>query len=252
MNRSLIEIHGLHKSFGGQEVLRGIDLTVERGQSVAILGQSGCGKSVLLKHIMRLLDPDQGQIVLDGENLAELPDRELIMVRRRIGMLFQSAALFDSMTVAENVGLGLKESREYSSSEIDEIVQEKLEMVNLGDVGHKNPAELSGGMRKRVGLARAIAGDPEMLLYDEPTTGLDPITAERIDDLIVELNTKLKVTSVAVTHDLRSAFKIAGRLIMLDGGQVVFDGSPEEMMHSDIPIIIGFLRSSTIKTTERS
>lgn len=246
MAHSLIQIEDLHKQFGGQPVLRGVNLTIERGESVVVMGQSGCGKSVLLKHIMRLMEPDHGRVILDGADLAELRESELTLTRRRIGMLFQSAALFDSMTVAENVGLGLKELREYTSSEITDIVRDKLEMVNLPDVGEKNPAELSGGMRKRVGMARAIAGDPEMLLYDEPTTGLDPITAERIDDLIVRLNTRLKVTSVAVTHDLRSAFKIASRIVMLHEGRVTFDGSPAEMMRSDIPIIRGFLRSSTI------
>jgi len=251
MERPLVQIEDLHKQFGGQPVLRGVDLTIKRGESVVVMGQSGCGKSVLLKHIMCLLDPDHGRIVFDGEDLADLRESELTLTRRRIGMLFQSAALFDSMTVAENVGLGLKESREYLQAEITNIVRDKLEMVDLPDVWEKNPAELSGGMRKRVGLARAIAGDPEMLLYDEPTTGLDPITAERIDDLIVRLNTRLKVTSVAVTHDVRSAFKIAGRIVMLHEGRVAFDGSPVEMMRSDIPIIRGFLRSSTINQIEQ-
>lgn len=244
MSETMIEISGVRKRFGHQSVLNGVDLSIERGQSIVIIGQSGCGKSVLLKHIVRLLEPDEGEVVFDGEVLSELKLSRLTEVRRRIGMLFQSAALFDSLTVAENVGLGLQESRRHNKSEIEEIVIDKLSMVGLRDAGEKYPSELSGGMRKRVGLARAIADDPEVLLYDEPTTGLDPITADMINDMIVELNQKLNVTSIAVTHDMVSAYKIADRIVMLYQGQVEFDGSPDEVRTTDNGIVRQFVTGS--------
>jgi len=241
MNEPLLHIENLHKSFGRQRVLAGVDIDVSAGESVAIIGRSGSGKSVLLKHIIKLLVPDRGRIVFDGMDVGKINGRTLVEVRRRFGMLFQSAALFDSMTVAENVGLGLKESRLYTRDEIAEKVAEKLALVGLAEAGDKEPSELSGGMRKRAGLARAIADDPEVLLYDEPTTGLDPITADMIDDLIVELNKKLKVTSISVTHDMKSAFKIAGRIIMLFEGKVQFDGTPEALQKSTDPVVQQFI-----------
>ncbi len=244
MDASYLQIQGLHKSFGPNEILCGVDLSIERGQSVVIIGQSGCGKSVLLKHVVRLLEPDAGTVVFDGDDISGLGGRDLAAVRRRIGMLFQSAALFDSLTVAENVGLGLKEAREISRSRIGEVVREKLDLVGLADACDKYPAELSGGMRKRVGLARAIADEPEVLLYDEPTTGLDPITADRIDDLIVELNQKLNVTSIAVTHDMKSAFRIADRIVMLYQGRLEFDGSPDEVRATDNAVVKQFINGS--------
>lgn len=243
---ALIEINDVHKSFGQQHVLRGVNLKIERGQSLVIIGQSGCGKSVLLKHLIELLEPDSGEIIFDGTNISILKGPELADIRRRFGMLFQSAALFDSMSVAENVGLGLKESRRFSKAEISEIVQSKLEMVGLKDAGEKYPSELSGGMRKRVGLARAIAHGPEVILYDEPTTGLDPITADMIDDLIVELDQKLNVTTIAVTHDMKSAFKIADRIVMLYEGKIVYDGSPEEIKKTDNELVKQFITGSSI------
>lgn len=244
MNEPLIRIENLHKSFNGQVVLDGLDLSIERGESIVVIGQSGCGKSVLLKHLIRLLDPDEGHVYFDGDDIAELKSPALVKLRRRFGMLFQSAALFDSMTVAENVGLGLSEARQLDDRQIQSTVQEKLEMVGLRGASDKEPAELSGGMRKRVGLARAIACDPEVLLYDEPTTGLDPITADMIDELIVNLNTKLKVTSIAVTHDMKSAFKIAGRIIMLHNGKIEFDGSPDEIRSTSNAVVQQFITGS--------
>jgi len=244
MNEPLIRIKDLGKSFERQKVLDGVDLDINRGESIVIIGQSGCGKSVLLKHLIRLLEPDRGEVLFDGKDVNAVEQSELVQIRRRVGMLFQSAALFDSMTVEENVGLGLRESRKHNEKEIHEIVQEKLTMVGLVSATDKSPAELSGGMRKRVGLARAIANDPEVLLYDEPTTGLDPITADMINSLIVELNTKLNVTSIAVTHDMKSAFKIADRIVMLYHGKVEFDGSPDQVRLTDNAIVKQFITGS--------
>lgn len=240
----MLQIEDIHKQFARQEVLKGVNLSLDKGESVVVIGQSGCGKSVLLKHVIKLLEPDRGRVIFDGKDIARLGSKELVSVRLRIGMLFQSAALFDSLTVAENVGLGLRESRQYRANEIGRLVSEKLKLVELQDAAAMNPAELSGGMRKRVGLARAIATDPEMLLYDEPTTGLDPITAELINDLIVELNRRLSVTSITVTHDMHSALKIASRIVMLHGGRVIFDGTPDQMLSCDDPPVRAFLRTS--------
>ena len=244
MSNPFIETQQLRKSFQGREILRGVDIKAYRGESIVVIGQSGCGKSVLLKHFIRLLEPDQGTVMFDGQDISELAGRNLARMRQRLGMLFQSAALFDSMTVAENVGLGLKESRKYTRAEITQTVLEKLEMVGLVEAAEKQPAELSGGMRKRVGLARAIANNPEVLLYDEPTTGLDPITADIINDLIVNLNQKLNVTSIAVTHDMTSAYKIADRIVMLYDGSVQFDGTPDEIKNTDDPVVRQFISGS--------
>ncbi len=241
MSECLIRIENLQKSFGPNKVIDGLTLAVGSGESIAIIGQSGTGKSVLLKHLIRLLNPDQGRIYFDGKDIATLQGDDLVAMRRRYGMLFQSAALLDSLTVAENVGLGLRESGDYLQSEIDIIVKDKLDMVGLSASAESYPAELSGGMRKRVGLARAIAASPEVLLYDEPTTGLDPITADVINDLIVSLNQRLLVTSIAVTHDMTSAFKIAERIVMLYEGRVKFDGTPEQIKVSSDPIVRQFV-----------
>ncbi|HWR83327.1 MAG TPA: ABC transporter ATP-binding protein [Candidatus Deferrimicrobium sp.] len=246
MSAPLVQIERLHKSFNDVKVLNGVDISVRRGESIVVIGQSGCGKSVLLKHIIKLLEPDEGRILFEGVDLAELDGSQLADLRRRIGMLFQSAALFDSLTVYENVGLGLKESLRYDDGRIREIVMEKLDLVGLTGTADRGTAELSGGMRKRVGLARAIAYDPELLLYDEPTTGLDPITADMIDDLIVDLNRKLNVTSFAVTHDMKSAFKIASRIVMLYNGAIVCDGTPNEIRHSDDPVVQQFITGSAL------
>jgi phospholipid/cholesterol/gamma-HCH transport system ATP-binding protein len=244
MDKPLIKIENLQKSFESSHVLNGIDLEIQRGESIVVIGQSGCGKSVLLKHLIRLLEPDSGRVLFDGEDIGDLNFQELSALRRRFGMLFQSAALFDSLTVEENVGLGLREAREYSRKEIKKIVDEKLEMVGLLGANDKQPSELSGGMRKRVGLARAIASTPEVLLYDEPTTGLDPITSDMINELIVNLRERLEVTSVAVTHDMKSAFQIADRIVMLYNGRIEFDGTPEQVKTTDNPIVQQFITGS--------
>jgi len=241
MSDTLIQIENLHKSFENNQVLRGVDLVINRGESIVIIGQSGCGKSVLLKHLIRLTEPDEGRVIFDGDDLSSMNTVRLNETRLRFGMLFQSAALFDSLTVEENVGLALKESRRLNPDTIKDIVYQKLEMVGLVSSAEKYPAELSGGMRKRVGLARAIANDPEVLLYDEPTTGLDPITSDIINDLIVELNEKLNVTSVAVTHDMTSAFKIASRIVMLYDGKSEIDGSPDEIKNTSNEIVQQFI-----------
>ncbi len=245
MSLILLEVQNLCKSFNGQKVLDSVNLQIQKGESIVVIGQSGGGKSVLLKHLMFLMEPDEGKVIFDGIDTSELKSSETTQLRKRMGMLFQSAALFDSMSVAENVGLSLKESRKFSQSEIDYIVHEKLEMVGMSEAVEKFPSELSGGMRKRVGLARAIAADPEVLLYDEPTTGLDPITGDLINELIVELSEKLKITSVAVTHDMASAFKIADRILMLYGGKIYFEGNPEAIRQTDNAVVRQFISGSS-------
>jgi phospholipid/cholesterol/gamma-HCH transport system ATP-binding protein len=244
MDMPLLQIQDLSKAFNGRRVLDGVTFDIRMGESIVVIGQSGTGKSVLLKHLIRLLEPDSGRVIFDGQDIAEFEGKALVSMRRRFGMLFQSAALFDSLSVADNVGLGLRESNNLTDKEIDDIVLSKLGMVGLLSSAEQFPAELSGGMRKRVGLARAIANDPEVLLYDEPTTGLDPITADVINDLIVDLNQKLNVTSVAVTHDMASAFKIADRIIMLYEGKVEFDGTPDEVRASSNRIVRQFITGS--------
>src|SRR3954462_14661145 len=204
----MIETRDLRKSFGSQKVLDGISFKIEEGESVIIIGGSGCGKSVLLKQIIGLMTPDSGDVLIDDESIVHMNERELITVRRKFGMLFQSAALFDSMTVEENIGFVLRKQDELSESEIKERISETLEMVELAGTEKKKPAELSGGMKKRVGLARAIAYRPEIVLYDEPTTGLDPIVSDAIDQLILRVSEKLDVTSIVVTHDTRSMRRV--------------------------------------------
>jgi len=245
MSQILFEVQNISKSFNGQKVLDSVQLQIKKGESIVIIGQSGGGKSVLLKHLIMLMEPDEGKVIFDGIDTTELRLSDKVELRKRMGMLFQSAALFDSMSVAENVGLSLKESRKFSRDEIAQIVNEKLDMVGLPDAGGKFPSELSGGMRKRVGLARAIAANPEVLLYDEPTTGLDPITGDLINELIVELTEKLRVTSVAVTHDMSSAYKIADRIMMLYNGKIHFEGSPEEMRQTDNAVVRQFITGSS-------
>ena len=225
----MIEISDLHKSFNSKLVLDGVDLAINTGETMVIIGGSGCGKSVLLRHIIGLMQPDRGSIRIDGTELSGIGRQELFGLRKRLGMLFQGAALFDSLTVAENVGLGLREHSGYSSEQRADIVGKKLEMVGMGGTGSLMPGELSGGMKKRVGLARAIAMDPEYMLYDEPTTGLDPIMADKINDLIIDLRNKMSLTSVVVTHDMVSAAKIADRIAMLHQGRIIFCGTPEEI-----------------------
>jgi len=240
----MIEITDLHKAFGGKQVLRGASLRIERGESMVVIGGSGSGKSVLIKHIIGILKPDRGDIFINGENITRLKEGALYRVRRKFGMLFQGAALFDSLAVWENVGFVFLRDKTRSEKEIKEIAAEKLKLVGLAGVEDLMPAELSGGMKKRVGLARAIAHDPEILLYDEPTTGLDPIMADAINELIVEMKKRLKVTSIAITHDMTSAYKIADRIAMLYEGRIVETGTPEEIRHTENPLVRQFITGS--------
>jgi phospholipid/cholesterol/gamma-HCH transport system ATP-binding protein len=237
----MIEARDLHKSFGALRVLQGTSLRIEKGESVVIIGRSGGGKSILLKHLIGLLRPDKGEVRVDGEDISHMNERQLLRVRRKFGMLFQSAALFDSMTVAENVGFVLMREKRTSQSEVRERVAEALEMVELAGTEDKKPSELSGGMRKRVGLARAIVYRPEIVLYDEPTTGLDPVVADSIDQLIVSVRERLHVTTVAVTHDMRSARRIGQRIMMLHEGRIYFQGTPDEVFNATDPIVSRFV-----------
>jgi len=237
----MIEARQLKKSFGPQRVLDGVDLRVEKSESVVIIGRSGGGKSILLKHLIGLLKPDEGDVIIGGESIAGMNERQLLKVRRKFGMLFQGAALFDSLTVAENVGFVLRRERKLTEPEIDKTVDQALDMVDLGGTQNKKPAELSGGMRKRVGLARAIVYQPEIVLYDEPTTGLDPIVADSIDHLIVRVREQLEVTTVAVTHDMRSARRIGQRILMLHQGRIHFTGTPDEIFQSKDPVVYRFV-----------
>lgn len=237
----MIEVRELKKSFGAHRVLDGVTLRIERGESVVIIGRSGGGKSILLKHLIGLLAPDSGELFIDGENIAHMNERQLLQVRRKFGMLFQSAALFDSLTVADNVAFLLRRERKLSERDIAQRVDETLEMVDLPGTQQKKPAELSGGMRKRVGLARAIIYRPEIVLYDEPTTGLDPVVADSIDQLILRVCDRLQVTSVVVTHDMRSARRVGERMLMLHQGRVYASGTPAEMFDSKDPVVQQFV-----------
>ena len=242
----MIEIKEVYKSFGNNQVLNGVDLNINKGETIVILGRSGCGKSVLLKHIIGLMQPDKGQIFIDEEEITAYSYEKLSNLRRRFGMLFQGAALFDSMTVEENVGLGLTEHTALSREKIKEIVKEKLRLVGMAGVENLKPAELSGGMKKRVGLARAIAMDPDIVLYDEPTTGLDPIMADVINELVISLRNTLKITSIAVTHDIVSAYKIADRIAMLYEGKIIWVGTPEETKNTTDPVVKQFIHGSSV------
>jgi phospholipid/cholesterol/gamma-HCH transport system ATP-binding protein len=241
--RAMIDVRGLHKSFGTHHVLAGIDLAVEEGTTCVILGGSGSGKTVLMKHMIGLLKPDQGQVLVDGEDIVPLGPEELERVRRKFGMVFQAAALFDSMTVFENVSFPLREHTTHGEAEMREIVRQKLDVVGLKGVEDKFPADLSGGMRKRVGLARAIVLDPKIVLYDEPTTGLDPITTDYVDEMIMGAQQKLGVTSVVISHDIASSFKVADRIAFLHGGTIVEQGPPAQLRDSEHPALRTFLQS---------
>jgi phospholipid/cholesterol/gamma-HCH transport system ATP-binding protein len=237
----LIEFRKVSKQFGRQVVLNGIDLQVRQGEGLVIIGASGSGKSVMLKHIVGLLQPDSGEVWFDGKRIDNLSERQLAPIREQFGFLFQMGALFDSMTVEENVGFPLVQHTDKSAEEIAHTVEEKLRMVGLPGVLKKMPAELSGGQRKRVALARAIALGPRVILYDEPTTGLDPIRSDVINELIIKLHRELKVTSVVVTHDMHSAFKIADRIVMLSEGKLIADGTPDQIRDSQDPIVHHFV-----------
>ena len=239
----MIEIKNLHKSFGNNNVLRSVNLTIETGETIVIIGKSGCGKSVLLKHIVGLIIPDSGFIKVEDQTVNELNIKDLYKLRKKFGFLFQGAALFDSMTVEENISLALVESdNSFSSQEIQRMVSEKLELVELPGTQNLKPAELSGGMKKRVGLARALITNPDYILYDEPTTGLDPIMADSIDLLIKDLTDKLNVTSIVVTHDMYSVKNVANKVAMMNDGKIYFIGSQEDLINSDDPIIQEFIK----------
>jgi phospholipid/cholesterol/gamma-HCH transport system ATP-binding protein len=240
----MIRLEGLYKNFGSKVVLQGLDLEVKRGETMVIIGRSGEGKSVLLKCIINLIEPDSGKIWFGGQDVLSLPEKSKTRFRQRFGMLFQGAALFDSLDVAENVSFGLRRLTDYSEEKIREIVKEKLALVGLKNIEQLKPAELSGGMKKRVGLARAIAMNPEVILYDEPTTGVDPIMADAINELIIEMQKKLSVTSIVVTHDMTSAYKIADRIAMLHEGRIVEVGTMARMKHSKNPLVHQFTTGS--------
>jgi len=237
----MIEVRDLKKSFGPQPILDGVSFSIEKGEALVIIGRSGGGKSVLLKHIIGLLQPDAGQVVIDGEDITRMPERELIRVRSKFGMVFQGAALFDSMNVAENVGFAFRRQKNLTEKEVALKVAEALDMVELANVEHKRPSELSGGMRKRVGLARAIIYHPEIVLYDEPTTGLDPIVSDSIDKLIMRVTERLKVTTVVVTHDMRTARRVGHRIALLHNKRIYVTGPPEDIFASTDPVVRQFI-----------
>jgi phospholipid/cholesterol/gamma-HCH transport system ATP-binding protein len=237
----MIEIKNLKKSFGDKVVLNGVNLNIEKGITLVIIGRSGCGKSVLLKHIIGLLKPDEGEIYIEGEDLTRMDEKRIYEIRKKFGFLFQGAALFDSMDVQENIGLALKENTFMKPDEIREVVAEKLELVGLPNIEKMKPSDLSGGMKKRVSLARSLSTNPEYILYDEPTTGLDPVMSDQIDDLIKDLSEKLKVTSVVVTHDIFSVYDVADEVAMMHEGKIYFHGTPKELTETNDPLIRDFL-----------
>jgi len=239
----MIEIKNLHKFFGENKVLRGVNLEIDTGETIVIIGRSGCGKSVLIKHIVGLLYPDEGYVKVEGQKVDEMTMQELYTLRRKFGFLFQASALFDSMTVEENIALPLVESgNNFARVELDKRVAEKLELVGMGGVQKLKPAELSGGMKKRVGLARALITDPDYIIYDEPTTGLDPIMSDSIDGLIKDLTDKLNVTSIVVTHDMYSVKNVANQVAMMHEGKIHFMGTPAELISSNDKIIKEFIQ----------
>lgn len=237
----MIQIQNIHKAFGSNHVLKGVDITIEKGEVLYIIGKSGSGKSVMLKHICALLYPDKGNIFIEGINIFEQDQATLRSVRRKMGVLFQMAALFDSMSVYENVAFNLRRFTDMSESNIKKEVAEKLELVGLKDVEHLNPSALSGGMQKRVGLARAIALDPKIMLYDEPTTAVDPILGATVDDLILRLNKEKGITSVVISHDMNSVFRTAQRVAMLYEGKFIQIGTPADFRTSTDPVVNQFV-----------
>jgi phospholipid/cholesterol/gamma-HCH transport system ATP-binding protein len=247
----VIVLREVAKAFDKRPVLAGIDLDVTRGETLVVIGKSGTGKSVLLKIIAGLMKPDAGTVAINGLRLDQVDRDTLMAIRLRMGFVFQGAALFDSLTIAQNVGLGLAETSHLYGDQIAAIVAERLDWVGLAGQGDKLPSQLSGGMRKRASLARAIAMDPEIVLYDEPTTGLDPVTAEGINDLIVSLRERLNVTAIAVTHDMHSAFKIGDRIAMLDGGQIIFSGSVAEARGTDNALVRQFIAGTVADSARR-
>ncbi|MDA3861318.1 MAG: ABC transporter ATP-binding protein [Melioribacteraceae bacterium] len=243
----MIEIKDLYKKFENNSVLQGVDLQINQGETLAIIGPSGCGKSVLLKHIIGLLEPDKGCVCIEGKNIQNLKKEELFEIRKLFGFLFQGAALFDSMTIEENITLPLVENNyNLSKSEMDKIVAKKLELVGLTGIQSKKPSELSGGMKKRVGLARALVTNPKYILYDEPTTGLDPIMSDSIDELIVHLNKEINVTSIVVTHDMFSVKNVADKVSMMHNGKIYFSGTYDEILNSSDSVIQNFAKRTVL------
>jgi phospholipid/cholesterol/gamma-HCH transport system ATP-binding protein len=246
----VIQLIDVHKAFGPKQVLQGFTLDVVEGETMVIIGYSGTGKSVAIKHIVGLLEPDAGQVIVDDLEVPKLSRRELYQLRARIGYVFQFAALFDSFTIGDNVAMGLRKQQELTDREIADRVQEALDLVDLPGVAERFPAELSGGMRKRVGIARAIALRPKYILYDEPTTGLDPVTSAVIDQLMVRMRDRLGVTSIVITHDMRSAYTVGTRIAMLYKGRVRQVGTVEEIQHSHDPLVRQFIDGKPTLETE--
>lgn len=237
----MIEVRNLRKSFGHHQILDGVSFRIDKGESVVIIGRSGGGKSVLLKHLIALLQPDAGEVLIEGENIVAMNERQLLRVRRKFGMLFQGAALFDSLSVMENIAFAFRRDHSLPEPEIAKKVAHVLDLVGLPGIENKNPSELSGGMRKRVGLARAIVYQPEIVLYDEPTTGLDPIASDSIDKLIIRVRDRLDVTSVVVTHDMRSARRLGQRILMLHDKKIYATGTADEIFASKDPVVRQFV-----------
>lgn len=237
----IIDIKDVYKSFGPKEVHSGLTLSIKKGENITVLGGSGSGKSVLLKEITGLLKPDSGDVIIEGENIVPIEENDLVRVRKKMGMLFQGAALFDSLTVEENIAYPLRENTDFPENEIREIVARNLELVGLPGIEDKMPADLSGGMKKRVGLARAMAMNPKILLYDEPTTGLDPPNISRINQLIRDMQAQFGITGVIITHDVESAFQISDRIAFLYHGKIIFTGTVEEAEGTDIEILSNFI-----------
>ena len=246
----MIKIIDLHKSFGENKVLQGINLSVESGETLVIIGQSGSGKSILIKHLIGLISPDRGEIYVDDVEITGLDEEDLFKIRRKFAMLFQGAALFDSLTVLQNVSFGLERYTDYGQEEIQEMARQALHWVGLRGIDNLMPYELSGGMRKRVGLARAIAYRPEIILYDEPSTGIDPIRADAINDLIIQMKNDLKMTSIVITHDMVSTYKVADRVAMLYQGKIIATGPPEEIRESENPIVQQFITGAAFGPIE--
>jgi phospholipid/cholesterol/gamma-HCH transport system ATP-binding protein len=237
----IIELKNVHKSFDSKQVHTGVSLSIRKGDNITVLGGSGSGKSVLLKEITGLIKPDEGEVIIENENIVPMDESELVHVRKKMGMLFQGAALFDSLTVAENIAYPLREGNNHTEEEINEIVSTNLELVGLPGIEDKLPSDLSGGMKKRVGLARAMAMNPKILLYDEPTTGLDPPNISRINHLIRNMQEKFGITGVIITHDVKSALEISDRIAFLYNGKIIFEGSVTEAQNTDIELLNDFL-----------
>lgn len=250
MKHPQVSLEKVHKAFGRLTVLDGVDLAVHPGQALVILGESGSGKTVLLKHMLGLIEPDSGRVFFEGREVSAMSERELVDLRRQFGYVFQSAALFDSLTVGENVAFPLRQHSNTPETELRHIVRDKLAMVGLHDVEEKMPAELSGGMKKRVGIARALAAEPKVVVYDEPTAGLDPIKANLIDHLTARLHQELHVTTIVVTHDLQCAFRVAQRIVLLWKGRLIEGGSPEQVQSTNIPELASFVKGQPVEAQE--